>query len=506
MKLMIVDDDDQIREGMAFGIQWDNLGIEEVQCLKNGKDALQCLEHAYFDIIISDISMPVMSGIELMREVRKKYSEICFILISGYKEFEYAQAGIRYGAEGYILKPIHLNELLEIVTKVTEKIEQRKEDTQNRELAIELGKNQVIRQIIQKKITNPDEIKDFLIGKNGFEKIHTLLGVVIEDDNKTETDERIKKIFIKKITEFLAGYTYAIFDIHTNEQFLLIDVVDSTLRIFHLKQQICRMIEMMNREMKEQSFSAGISKQGNLTDISYLYECANNVLEYRFTYGKGSCLDYAICEEEAEKKKRNFQHEEWNQKIMGAIENGTKTDLEAVIEGCKKALTGNEKLFIRKFFSQNVLQISQMQKMKMQENQIERAVFEADTFEEAIFCWTSFLNNVRKRREEEDKYTSDILKALDYIHEHYMEKVTVEQVAEYLEISEGYFSRRFKQQVKVSFVKYLNQYRIDKAEALLSSTNLKVYEIAEQVGIPDYIYFTQVFRNLKGMSPTDLRK
>lgn len=76
MKLMIVDDDDQIREGMAYGIQWDNFGIVKVICLKNGKEALQHLEEEYFDIVITDISMPVMSGVDLMREARSRYQDI----------------------------------------------------------------------------------------------------------------------------------------------------------------------------------------------------------------------------------------------------------------------------------------------------------------------------------------------------------------------------------------------------------------------------------------------
>ena len=95
---------------------------------------------------------------------------------------------------------------------------------------------------------------------------------------------------------------------------------------------------------------------------------------------------------------------------------------------------------------------------------------------------------------------------MEYIAGHYMEKITTEDLAEHLEISSGHFSRLFKKQVGVSFVKYLNQYRMDQAEELLRNTNLKVYEVAERVGIPDYIYFTQVFRSIKGMVPTDIRK
>jgi len=504
MKLMIVDDDDQIRDGMTFGIQWKNFDIGEVKGFKNGKDALLCLEQEYFDIIISDISMPVMSGVELMKRVREKHSEISFILISGYKEFEYAQAGIRYGADGYILKPIHLNELIELITKVVKKIEQRKEDTENRTVVSEMGKNQIIRQIIQNKIVNQEEIRRFLIDKNGFERIHVLLGVVIDDDDRTygmESDEAIKAIFMKKITEFLAGYTYAVFSMDGNEQFLLINVVDSALRVFLLQQQIGRMLKDINREINAGSFSAGVSEIGYLSDIPQIYENAKSVLEYRFFQGKGACLFYKDCKE----KENVFQAEEWNEKIFSVIENGDEEELKNKINECKKALNGNKKEFIQEYIFQNMVHICTAQKDKKLENQIKREVFDSETYEETIVVWLDFLNKVMEKRKELEKYSNDILMALEYMRSHYMDKISLEQMAEYLEISQGHFSRMFKQQVGIPFIKYLNQYRVDKAEELLKNTNLKVYEVAEQVGIPDYIYFTQVFRNLTGKSPTDVR-
>ena len=117
---------------MAYGIQWDNLGIDQVECCRNGKEALDILMQGRYELVITDISMPVLSGIELMKLVKEKLPDIHFILISGYKEFEYAQAGVRYGADDYILKPVHLDELIDTVTNVIRKIEQQQEDTKNR--------------------------------------------------------------------------------------------------------------------------------------------------------------------------------------------------------------------------------------------------------------------------------------------------------------------------------------------------------------------------------------
>ena len=223
MKLMIVDDDDQIREGMAYGIQWDNFGIVKVICLKNGKEALQHLEEEYFDIVITDISMPVMSGVDLMREARSRYQDISFILISGYKEFEYAQAGIQYGAEGYILKPIHLNELVELVSKVIKKIEERKDIAENQSLVEELEKDQIMRQILRGEMTDNNRISGYLCEKGGFSARHLLLGAVVKDDCKLyrlETDSNVKGIIRNKMTEYLAGYTYMFFQLDGNEGFL----------------------------------------------------------------------------------------------------------------------------------------------------------------------------------------------------------------------------------------------------------------------------------------------
>ena len=138
--------------------------------------------------------------------------------------------------------------------------------------------------------------------------------------------------------------------------------------------------------------------------------------------------------------------------------------------------------------------------------QIEKSILEIRRFDELMVAWTRFLLEKLRKYGEKQKYSYEVQKALGYIRKHYAEKITVEELAEHLEISKGHFSRIFKQQTGVPFVKYLNQYRVDRAEELIRNTNLKVYEIAEKAGIQDYTYFTQVFRSIKGISPSELRR
>ena len=129
-----------------------------------------------------------------------------------------------------------------------------------------------------------------------------------------------------------------------------------------------------------------------------------------------------------------------------------------------------------------------------------------DTYTEAVSKWQMYLKEIMENHCMLKDYSSEISEALKYIWKHYGERISVDQIAEELNLSTGYFSRMFKKQVGTSVVKYINQYRIQKAEELLSTTNMRVYEVADQVGISDYIYFSQVFKNLTGKSPSDFRK
>ena len=508
MKLMIIDDDDQIREGMVWGIQWENFGFEKVEGFKNGKEAFDRLEKEFFDIIISDISMPVMSGIELMKQAREKYPSARFILISGYKEFEYAQAGIRYGADGYILKPVHLDELIEIVTNVVKKIDKCHEDVENKSVVKELERNQIMQQIIQGKIPDTQEIFDFLKTDCGFNRIHALVGAVLKDDllsSCLSMEAPVRRQVTKKITELLAGYTYAIFYMDSSEIFILADVVDSTLQIFYLQMQMRKIMEEINRAFPAESFSMGISEMGYLPNIPCLYRAAEEALDERFFYGNKSFLGNKDYKERIGKM-RPIEEAQWNERIMQCIGSREEQGLNEVIEECREILFYNEKEVVQKYILKNMLQISGKYKEDIQEERIKSAVFDAESFDEMVSVWKEFLEDVITRMIDVQRYSRDICRAMDYIHAHYKEKLTSERLAEQLGISAGHFSRIFKQQVKISFIKYVNQYRVDRAEELLLHTNLKVYEVAEQVGIPEYIYFTQVFRSLKGKSPTEVRK
>lgn len=191
---------------------------------------------------------------------------------------------------------------------------------------------------------------------------------------------------------------------------------------------------------------------------------------------------------------------------MNLLQEADWEELEKVLENLKDELKKMQKQNVQKYLRRSMYEI--MYKTgKRGEIQKEKPEPEsAQTFSEAWQLWRERLYAFYVEMNQEKKYGREVRQALQYVRLHYMEKISMEDVAEKIELSAGYFGRIFKKQVGISFVKYLNQYRIDQAEILLRETNLKVYEVAEKVGISDYIYFSQVFHSLKGIAPTEIRK
>lgn len=505
MKMMLVDPEADGEQ--PYGIQWKTFGITEIIHFIDGRDALSCLKNETFDMIIADTDTFGISGIEFIKCVRRNEIQTSIILVSREKSFEYAQAAIEYSVQGYLLKPVQTELLGRIMQKVTDKIKHDLEEGTLRKQVNAYNRYQTIKYIIQKKIINPEDIRQFLIEECGFNKIKKFLGFVIRDDKelyRLDTADDIRHAAYRNFKEYFADYEYAVFLMGGDEVFVLFNETDSTLRMFCLTLQIRRMMDALNRDTINGSVSAGVSEMGSLTEIPLIYETAQRALDFRYCYGNGSCLEYRSCTE-IEKQKREIPASTWNIKILNMVETYNESGLLETAAECRKELFGNKKERIQAFILENMLQVNEKNYLGRTQNEIQDSILEVRFFDELMVIWTEFLCRTVRESKEKHKYSYEVGRALEYTKSHYMEKVKVDDLAAYLSISEGHFSRIFKQQMGYSFTKYLNQYRMDRAEEMLMNTNMKVYEIAERVGISDYGYFVQVFRKFKGKTPLEIR-
>lgn len=209
-KLAIIDDEYIIRNGIAENIDWSNMGFNVIFTANNGREALQLMEKEIPDVVITDIKMPVMDGIELIKNIRYKYPKIKIVILSGYNEFEYAQKGIEYGVCSYILKPIKEEDINKLFKKIYEAL-----------LYGDAVDNLDIYQKISPIVTR---IKEY-INKKYNEKISldelaeefymnpSYLSKLFKDETGINITAYIQDIRIKKSKELLKGSEYQISEI-----------------------------------------------------------------------------------------------------------------------------------------------------------------------------------------------------------------------------------------------------------------------------------------------------
>lgn len=504
MKMMVVDDDLQIRQGITYGIQWEEFGIEKTVCFSNAFDAINELKEEYFDIILTDISMPKMSGIDLLKYVKENYPEILVILISGYEEFEYAKAGIKYGAEEYILKPIHLDILTETVFNAIEKIRKNKEHISS---VRENKKNHFIKMLLSENIRNETEIRQFLRDECGFQNPGVLMGVVVQSDGGSNLflNEEVNRIMVKNFTESLTGYQYNVFDINGDEKYLLLWVADSTLLILNIKNHIKNMLDEINKQLGEKgSVSASIVAPFSTGEISKSYQHGVEMLKLSYFEGEGHCfIDDNIRPICKNSRKELMEIEDL---LIDKLDSVSDEELCELLEHAKKALKHHTKDEVQNFVIISITEALNKYNKKPLESNYQEDILGIMYFDTLMDFWKHYLLEFKHELQQTNRYSREVGFAVEYIRKHFSEKVTVERIAEELQISPGHLARAFKKETGVLMKKYINEFRIQKAVKLLSDTNMKVYEVAETVGISDYMYFTQVFRNVTGKSPTDVRR
>jgi two-component system response regulator YesN len=212
--LAIIDDEFIIRNGLANNVDWNSMGFKVVFTAANGEEALQLMDKELPDVVITDIKMPVMDGIELIKNIRLRHLKTKIIILSGYNEFEYAQKGIEYGVYSYILKPVKEDKVYNLFGKVYHSLLYKDIDC---EAEVDIYQSKRVNSIVNK-------IKDY-INTNYHEKISleelaniffmnpTYLSKLFKDQTGDNITSYILETRIKKSKELLKGTEYQINEI-----------------------------------------------------------------------------------------------------------------------------------------------------------------------------------------------------------------------------------------------------------------------------------------------------
>ena len=535
VKLFLVEDEIIMRKGMK-NIDWASKNIELVGDASDGELAYPMILETKPDILLTDIKMPFMDGLELSERVKKELPEIQIIILSGFGEFSYAQKAVSLGVTEYLLKPVTPDKLLETVVKVKDKIEETRKTDADREYADgipeekrELRRQRFFRHLVMNTRSSAELLDmskelDINLTARYFSVILLSLGIKgVSGTDYSQTRNEIVSHLERLLTE---QNGWSLFDRGENGLALLVARNHEDTAERSINQNISYFCEMA-RQWPDLDYFIGVGPMVNrVSEIKSSYEQATKAVSHRFlsepnqvlyagdlpvmnTEGNGLSLDMsnAVATPDVRDVLEKFMH-------TGSVE-----EIKPLFDELFQMISEQNlksKVFLTYIFMDMYLTMMRFAKeveldskdidasigdmQKMLHNEVEFSIAR----DYLIRCMELLL----KKRDsmKEGRFNSGLREAVTYIDEHFSsEDISLAAAASIANLSPNHFSAIFSKQMGMTFMEYLSSKRMKKAKELLLTTDLLSSEIAFKVGYKDPHYFSHTFNKNLGMSPKEYR-
>ncbi|MGG6312739.1 response regulator [Paenibacillus macerans] len=537
-KIAIIDDERQVLQGMRRAIPWNQLGAEWVGEALNGEDGLNVVRQTEPDIVITDIYMPSMNGIDMIEQLRKEGYDGKVIIFSGYSDFEHARQALRYNVSDYVSKPISVPTLKTILTKVidelaTEEAKRHKQGEMERKLS--LYEPFIEKEWVRSAVVGTLDPSYREAGRlpepyrYWAECSHATIGIDLVRDVRasefTLSDWNLFRFAISNIACEVARKMFGNIEyteLHSTRAVLIVHPrpEDGAERLkSKLKELGIKLIDAIKSCLKlvvrvgiggikpdwpdipdstEEAFRAMDLRSGRMDPVYALYAFKEEDGEKR---GTASLFSVKFYVELAAAIKAS-QEEEANKLVadyMSRLELHKAMTPEYIqVLACE--LWG---VFTYCLYEAGVL----LEDLVPGEQVTKELV--GLTGPEQLSAWLSakislICSSRQWRGNSKHRQVVDFM--TQYIHEHYAEEVTLAELSEKIYISRNHLSIIFKNITGETFNNYLTRVRIEKARELLLERNMLVYEVAERVGYKNVPYFSTLFKKITGLNPTDLIK
>lgn len=518
LRVLIVDDELIVRVGFKTCLNWEELGYEVIGMAEDGKEALELVKTMRPDLIFTDIKMPEMDGLELIKIVRERYPHIKFVVLSCLNEIDYVRRAMKLGAEDYILKltfkPEDLGSLLQALRK---KIKQEQAASlQSSSKSSYFEKEQIYRKLILDTSLLPKQIEQL------FQQLELPLlqkgcyyacCVVIDQKNGQLPMEKMKDGYILKfaiiniLKEFFNQYQFAETVEIREGEYLTYFYGDSK----NVSEELHTNFKRLNNTLKTHlnlTVSLGLGRPSqSFLDLRVQYCEAFQALERRFFDGKALFSEYKVKLHPYQKTDDSFE-----ENLVNAVMDCNKTDIDQVIQEwvreCKKDVYVLPST-IRSYAVEIWVSLNRLSKefeLELPDSQgIPTDLLTADSLEKTAEILKTTTASLVSLLEEQRSIRKEILWVKQYVALHIDEPLRLEEAAEQCGISKAYFSRLFKKECGESYLNYVNRMKMEKAKEYIQLKNMKASEAAARVGILDDSYFSKLFRKYIGVNPSQMK-
>ena len=551
IKVFLVEDEYAIREGIKKSVNWEAEGFILVGEAGDGEVAYPKIVKTKPDILLTDIRMPFMDGLELSALVKKELPDIKIIVLSGYDDFNYAKKAISIGVEEYILKPVSGENLMKELNKVAENIRDRRHEEEirlkymkDREEIRMLERQKFIHDMIDGKLTMQESIK--IGGELGIDITSAFYDVVLlqvfdknpgneQADAYSGTGEEIYSKLKGLFVDSKNSYLYE----QVGDVLCFLGKADSLEEMdANLRNGMVRIKELMKNYEDNMYFISVGKPVERLRDVNISYDDASRKFAERymctdsFVFYNNDMPESETLRDRAEEKKEAYAGNESldlgnidigvisQKSVFQFLRNGTLSEIENFTEDYFSSIGREalESLMLRRYVSMEALLgcgalIENTGTEKEKINTILNGLTDPIKASESLESTKKYLRDILTTTIEyrntmaDKKYTELIAKARKYIQDNYQnEEMSLQSVAGFVNVSSNHFSTIFRKETGENFIDYLTEVRMEKAKDLLTLTAMKSSEVGFEVGYRDPHYFSYIFKKTQGMSPKEYRR
>lgn len=526
-RVLLVDDEEEIRSGIGRKIEWTGLGFELVGEAGNGDEALELSESLRPDLVMTDIRMPFMDGLELCRRLSVRLPGVKLVVFSGYDDFSYAKQAIRANVSEYILKPINAAELTAVLQKLRAELDREFEERRDLERlrrrhdeSLPLLREQFYLRLLDgrapaERIGEQAALYD--IDLSGSLWVAALVHLSPDASESLGQRELLTLSARMLIDENLAGLEGSFKTTLYNDSVAVIGGFAGHAAAMGFIDDMNRVCKLARRFLSL-TMTVGIGLPcDSLSDLRRSAEGARTALDYRVLLGGGRAIFIGDVEGDLSAGPELSEQDE--RELQGAVKLGSPEEIGLLTDrlmarmrdALPAALSHHQIYFLE--LQAALVKLIRAYRLDMAEvfGQDFAGAAQLTRFSSLAELGSWYYNSCLRINEQIGRLRTDSAKLLverarDHIDRHYAdEDLSVEALCGHLHLSPAYFSTVFKRETGMGFTSYVTDARMRRAAELLRTTQDKTHVVARQVGYGDANYFSYVFKRRYGLSPTKYR-
>jgi len=531
LRVLVADDEYWIRENLRTIIDWQALGLELLPMAADGEDALAKMEENPADIVITDINMPYMSGVELMEQLHSRWPQTAILVLSGYSDFEYVHQALLCGALDYVLKPLGRSKLMDALSRATEHVlmqtrrrRERSEEQARLNLAASMvldrdfsqwlhdARRQEMLQSVEARLFDYEaafsSYRVVLFRLPGFMQ---RLGVGELPQSAAEAVYKIKTTLGEMA---ISGNKLVIHDLYHANHFLLVTEMDEDV----LRDRLPGQLSALKKLCAVQPRAMVSGGYFSLRDLRRAYD---EVRRSFFSMKCSAAAEIGFAAEAVVQPMTQRIPQELFHQLEHAAKGGQRERFERLLERTGVCRCEEEGWLVTELIS-SMNRIIWMLRQPLEASMRPEQLGAVDNLTELMLSAVDsmafdqlpslfiqlldecFLPDTPGRQSESMR--DIVCRVRAYIDKNYAEDISLSTLAQRFSVDDSYLSRTFKQQTGCNLMLYLASARIAQAKRLLAQKDLSITDVAQLVGYDDYAYFSRVFKRMEGKSPRAYRE